>query len=96
MEWYDIVFLIVAFIIIVLSLLQGGKSQGASGAITGGGMNIFAKTKERGSELVITWFTFGFAIVFLFLAIVISSIQPTSTSSTSTSAIQALQILMNL
>ncbi len=72
MQWYDIVFLVIALIIIVLSLLQGGKSEGASGAITGGGMNIFVKTKERGSEKVITWLTFGFAIVFMFLAILIS------------------------
>lgn len=96
MQWYDIVFLIVAFIIIILSLLQGGKSQGASGAITGGGMNVFAKTKERGSELVITWFTFGFAIAFLFLAIIISSVQPTATPDTSTSAVQAIQSLLIL
>ena len=50
MHWYDIIFLVIALIIIVLSLLQGGKSEGASGAITGGGMNIFVKQKERGSE----------------------------------------------
>lgn len=76
MKWYDYIFLIIALIIIVLSLLQGGKSEGASGAITGGGLNVFAKTKERGSEKVITWLTFGFAIVFFFLAILISAIQP--------------------
>ena len=46
MQWYDYVFWVIAVIIIILSLLQGGKSEGASGAITGGGMNIFAKTKE--------------------------------------------------
>ena len=74
LQWYDYVFLVVAVVIIVLSLLQGGKSEGASGAITGGGMNIFVKTKERGSEKVITYMTFGFAIVFMFLAIIISSI----------------------
>ena len=72
MKWYDIIFLIVALVIIVLSLLQGGKSEGASGAITGGGLNVFAKTKERGSEKVVTWLTFGFAIVFLFMALIIS------------------------
>ena len=72
MKWYDIIFLVIALIIIVLSLLQGGKSEGASGAITGGGLNVFAKTKERGSEKVVTWLTFGFAIVFLFLALIIS------------------------
>lgn len=76
MKWYDYIFLIIALIIIVLSLLQGGKSEGASGAITGGGLNVFAKTKERGSERVITWLTFGFAIVFFFLAILISALQP--------------------
>lgn len=76
MKWYDYIFLIIALIIIVLSLLQGGKSEGASGAITGGGLNVFAKTKERGSERVITWLTFAFAIVFFFLAVFIAAVQP--------------------
>ena len=75
MNWYDIIFLVIALIIIVLSLLQGGKSEGASGAITGGGMNIFVKTKERGSEKAITILTFTFVVIFMFLAVVISSIQ---------------------
>lgn len=75
MNWYDIIFIIVALIIIVLSLLQGGKSEGASGAITGGGMNIFVKTKERGSEKVITILTFGFIVVFMFFAILILALQ---------------------
>ena len=48
LQWYDYVFWVIAVIIIVLSLLQGGKSEGASGAITGGGLNVFVKTKERG------------------------------------------------
>ena len=69
MSWYDVLFLIVALIIIVLSLLQGGKSEGASGAITGGGLNVFVKTKERGSELIISYLTLGFGIVFLFFAL---------------------------
>ena len=72
LNWYDWIMLVVAIIIIVLCLLQGGKSEGASGAITGGGMNIFVKTKERGSEKIITWLTFSFVIVFMFLAIFIS------------------------
>lgn len=76
MQWYDFIFLIIALIIIVLSLLQGGKSEGASGAITGGGLNVFAKTKERGSEKVITWLTFAFAIVFFFMALIVSVVQP--------------------
>ena len=72
MQVYDVIFIIVALIIIVLSLLQGGKSEGASGAITGGGLNVFAKRKERGSEKVVTWLTFIFAVIFLFLALLIS------------------------
>lgn len=75
MQWYDIVFLVVGLIIIILSLLQGGKSEGASGAITGGGMNIFVKTKERGSEKAITILTFVFVAVFMFLAVLIASLQ---------------------
>ena len=71
MKWYDILFLIVALIIIILSLLQGGKSEGASGAITGGGMNIFVKTKERGAEKVISYLTLAMAIIFFILAVLI-------------------------
>ena len=69
MQWYDYVFWVIAVIIIILSLLQGGKSEGASGAITGGGLNVFVKTKERGSELIVSYLTLGFGIIFLFLAL---------------------------
>lgn len=69
--WYDYVFVIISLILIVLALLQGGKSEGASGAITGGGLNVFAKTKERGSEKVISYLTFGVAILWLFFAVLI-------------------------
>ncbi len=81
MKWYDIIFIVVSLIIIVLSLLQGGKTGGASGAITGGGLNVFAKTKERGSEKVITWLTFGFAVLFLFLALIIYVISGNSSGA---------------
>ena len=71
MKLYDIIFLIVCLIIIILSLLQGGKSSGASGAITGGGLNVFAKKQERGSEKIVTMLTFGFAVVYLFLSLLL-------------------------
>jgi len=74
MKALDIVFLIIGLIIIVLSLLQGGKSEGASGAITGGGMNVFVKTKERGSEKIITILTFIFVIIFMFLAVLANAL----------------------
>ena len=72
MNWYDIILAIVSIIIIVLCLLQGGKSEGASGAITGGGLNVFVKTKERGMEKVISILTLIFAIVFFLIAILIN------------------------
>lgn len=95
MKWYDIIFIIVALIVIVLSLLQGGKSEGASGAITGGGLNVFVKTKERGSEKVISILTFGFAIVFLFLALLIMILSQKGSSSTDTSS-SATEAILNL
>ena len=91
MKWYDIVFIVVSLIVIILSLLQGGKSEGASGAITGGGLNVFAKTKERGSEKIVSWMTFGFAILFLFLALFIMvSNGAAGSSSSSASALRML------
>ncbi|MFA5486062.1 MAG: preprotein translocase subunit SecG [Bacilli bacterium] len=70
----DIIFIIVSVLLIIISLMQGGKSEGASGAITGGGLNIFVKTKERGSEKVISYITFGLAIVFFLLAILVNAL----------------------
>ncbi len=72
LQWYDWVLLIVGIIIIVLTLLQGGKSEGASGAITGGGLNVFVKTKERGAEKVVSILTLVCAIVFFLIAVLIN------------------------
>ena len=71
LQWYDWIFLVFSLIIIVLCLLQGGKSEGASGAITGGGLNVFVKTKERGAEKVVSILTLICAILFFFIAILI-------------------------
>lgn len=71
LAWYDWVLLATSIIMIVLCLLQGGKSEGASGAITGGGLNVFVKTKERGAEKVISILTLILAVIFFILAILI-------------------------
>lgn len=92
----DIIFLVIAVIIIILSLLQGGKSDGASGAITGGGLNVFAKQKERGSELVISWMTFVFAIAFFLIAVLIRGISVSKEASESTETAMAILNLLNL
>lgn len=95
MQWYDYVFWVICFIIIVLGLLQGGKSEGASGAITGGGLNVFVKTKERGSERVISILTLCFGIVFLFLAL-LSNVLTKSTSSDSDTTTTSLKVITDL
>ena len=71
LNWYDWIMLVVAVVMIVLCLLQGGKSEGASGAITGGGLNVFVKTKERGAEKVVSILTLVCAILFFFIAVLI-------------------------
>ncbi len=71
LEWYDWILLAASVIIIILCLLQGGKSEGASGAITGGGLNVFVKTKERGAEKVVSILTLIAAGIFFFIAILI-------------------------
>ncbi len=71
LQWYDWLLLASSVILIVLCLLQGGKSEGASGAITGGGLNVFVKTKERGAEKVISILTLILSAIFFVLAIVI-------------------------
>ena len=72
MQWYDWILLVLCIIIIVLCLLQGGKSEGASGAITGGGLNVFVKTKERGIEKVVSILTLIAAIIFFLVTILIN------------------------
>ena len=68
----DIVLVIISVGLIILSLLQGGKSDGASGAITGGSkMNIFARTKERGSERVVSIMTLVMGILFFIVTLIV-------------------------
>ena len=68
----DILLMVVSVILILLSLLQSGKSDGISGAFTGsGGLNLFANVKERGPERIISNATLVVGILFFVLVIVI-------------------------
>ncbi len=68
----EIIFAILAVIIIIFSLLQGGKSDGASASIMGGmGNKSFTDLKERGPEKFLSITTFFLAGGFFLLAIVI-------------------------
>ncbi len=64
--------MIVSALLIILTLLQGGKSDGISGAFTGnGGLNLFANVKERGSEKVISNVTLVLGVIYFILVIAI-------------------------
>lgn len=68
----DALLMIVSALLIILSLLQSGKTSGMSGALTGaGGLNLFANQKERGSEKIISNMTLGLGIAFFVLVILI-------------------------
>lgn len=68
----DTLLMVVSVILILLSLLQSGKSDGISGAFTGsGGLNLFANVKERGPEKIISNATLVVGILFFVLVIVI-------------------------
>ena len=64
-----VLLLIVAVLLILISLLQGGKSDGLSAFTGNSDLGLFQNVKERGPEKVIMYLTFGLAGVFFFLAI---------------------------
>ena len=94
LNWYDWVFMGVGVLIIILCLLQGGKSEGASGAITGGGLNVFVKTKERGAEKVVSILTMVVAIIFFIIAIIIEVTNSGSASASTADAGTAIKALL--
>lgn len=68
----DILLMVISAVIIILSLLQGGKSDGLSSAFAGGeGLNLFANVKERGAEKVLSRVTLVCGILFFALVILI-------------------------
>lgn len=73
MHFLDWIFLVLAVLIIVITLMQGGKGEGASSSIMGGMSNAhsFATLKERGPEKVLTRITFVLTGLFFFLAVAV-------------------------
>lgn len=66
----NILLMVDAGLIIILVLLQSGKSDGLSAAFTGSGdLNLFAVQKERGPEKVISRMTLICGILFYVLMI---------------------------
>lgn len=72
MGFLDMILMIVAVILIILSLLQSGKSDGIGSAFTGGeGLNLFANVKERGAEKMISNMTLLTGVLFFVLVIIV-------------------------
>jgi len=68
----DVILMLVAVSLILLSLLQSGKSDGISSAFSGsGGLNLFANVKERGAEKFISNATLVLGILFFVLVIIV-------------------------
>lgn len=63
---------IVAIALIVVVLLQSGKSAGLSGAISGGAEQLFGKQKARGMDLVLHRVTIVLAALFFILTIAVT------------------------
>jgi len=63
--------MIVSVALIIVCLLQSGKSDGIVNALTGQSSNLFANQKERGADLILSRVTVGLGIAFFVLAILI-------------------------
>lgn len=67
----NILLMIVSVALIIVCLLQSGKSDGIVNALTGQSSNLFVQQKERGADLVLSRMTVGLAVAFFVLAILI-------------------------
>lgn len=67
----EVLLIIVSIALIIVCLLQTGKTDGIVNALTGQSSNLFAQQKERGVDLVLTRITMGLGIAFFVIAILI-------------------------
>ena len=62
---------IISVALIILCLLQSGKSDDIVNALTGQSSNLFAEQKERGVDLVMSRMTMISSIAFFVIAILL-------------------------
>lgn len=67
-----VLLVIVSLGLILVVLLQQGKSAGLSGAISGGAEHLFGKQKARGIDLVLSRLTVVFSVLFVLLCVIVS------------------------
>jgi preprotein translocase subunit SecG len=63
---------IVSIGLIVVVLLQSGKSAGLSGAISGGAEQLFGKQKARGIDLVLHRITVVLSVLFFGITLAVA------------------------
>ena len=66
-----IVLLIISVLLILISLLQNGKSEGLSAFTGSSDLGLFKDIKERGPEKVISYITMALGVIFFVLVIII-------------------------
>ena len=55
----NVLLVVISIALIILCLLQSGKSDGIVNALTGQSSNLFAQQKERGADLVMSYYWFS-------------------------------------
>ena len=70
-----VILIIVSVLLILISLLQGGKSDGLSAFTGSSDLGLFQNMKERGPEKVISNTTMALGIIFFILVIVIRIVE---------------------
>ena len=69
------VLLVIAILLILISLLQSGKSDGLSAFTGSGDLGLFQNVKERGPEKIISRVTMVLGIIFFALVIIIRIVE---------------------
>lgn len=67
----NVLLMVISVALIILCLLQSGKSDGIVNALTGQSSNLFAQQKERGADLIMSRATMVLGIAFFVIAIIL-------------------------
>ena len=69
------ILLVIAILLILISLLQSGKSDGLSAFTGSGDLGLFQNVKERGPEKIVSRVTLILGILFFAVVIIIRIVE---------------------
>ena len=72
MTFLTIAHIVIAVVLIVVVLLQSGKSAGLSGSIAGGAESFFGKNKGRTIDGILSKVTSVVAVLFIITSVVLT------------------------